>query len=129
MPSTTTFVLGVAASISLVAAAPCDIYASGGTPCVAAHALTRALYDNYDGALYQVTRNSDGSTMDIYPLKAGGVANAASQDDFCASTTCVISLLYDQSGNNNVLSRAPPGALMGHTLMVTMTWQVPSERP
>ena len=23
---------------------PCDIYASGGTPCVAAHSTTRALY-------------------------------------------------------------------------------------
>ena len=39
-----------------VAAAPCDIYASGNTPCVAAHSTTRALYDNYSGSLYQVTR-------------------------------------------------------------------------
>lgn len=113
MPSKTTLVFGVVASISLVVAAPCDIYASGGTPCVAAHALTRALFDSYDGPLYQVTRNSDGSTMDIHPLKAGGVANAAAQDNFCDSTTCIISLLYDQSGNNNVLSRAPPGGFNG----------------
>ncbi|KAI4724340.1 alpha arabinofuranosidase [Aureobasidium sp. EXF-10728] len=113
MPSKTKIAIGLAASSSLAAAAPCDIYASGGTPCVAAHGLTRALYDSYDGPLYQVTRNSDGSTMDVHPLQAGGVANAASQDDFCASTTCVISLLYDQSGNNNVLSRAPPGGFNG----------------
>ena len=30
-------------------AAPCDIYASGGTPCVAAHSTTRALFGSYTG--------------------------------------------------------------------------------
>ncbi|HET9170549.1 MAG TPA: arabinofuranosidase catalytic domain-containing protein, partial [Actinospica sp.] len=40
---------------------PCDIYASGGTPCVAAHSTTRALYGNYNGNLYQVQRSSDNS--------------------------------------------------------------------
>src|SRR2546423_9664772 len=35
---------------------PCDIYASGGTPCVAAHSTTRALYGAYSGNLYQVRR-------------------------------------------------------------------------
>ena len=29
----------------------CDIFATGGTPCVAAHSLTRALYASYDGPL------------------------------------------------------------------------------
>ncbi|MEW1838902.1 arabinofuranosidase catalytic domain-containing protein, partial [Nonomuraea angiospora] len=38
---------------------PCDIYASGGTPCVAAHSTTRALYASYNGSLYQVRRSSD----------------------------------------------------------------------
>ena len=33
---------------------PCDIYAAAGTPCVAAHSTTRALYAAYDGPLYQV---------------------------------------------------------------------------
>ena len=28
---------------------PCDIYATGGTPCVAAHSTTRALYGAYNG--------------------------------------------------------------------------------
>ena len=32
-------------------AGPCDIYASGGTPCVAAHSTTRALYGAYNGPL------------------------------------------------------------------------------
>jgi non-reducing end alpha-L-arabinofuranosidase len=90
-------------------AGPCDIYSSGGTPCVAAHSTTRALYDSFTGALYQVSRGSDGATTDISPLSAGGVANAAAQDSFCASTTCLITIIYDQSGNGNHLTQAPPG--------------------
>ena len=34
----------------------CDIYASAGDPCVAAHSTTRALYATYNGPLYQVLR-------------------------------------------------------------------------
>jgi len=56
---------------------PCDIYASGGTPCEAAYSTTRALYAAYDGALYQVRRASDNTTTNIDPLSAGGAANAA----------------------------------------------------
>ena len=40
----------------------CDIYASAGAPCVAAHSTTRALYAAYNGPLYQVLRQSDGKT-------------------------------------------------------------------
>lgn len=98
--------LGVAA---LAAAGPCDIYASGNTPCVAAHSTTRALYSDYNGPLYQVKRNSDGTTTDISPLSAGGVADASAQDTFCDGTTCVISIIYDQSGRTNHLTQAPPG--------------------
>ena len=54
-------------------AGPCDIYASGGTPCVAAHSTTRALYGAYNGPLYQVRRSSDNTTKDIGVLSAGGV--------------------------------------------------------
>ncbi|KAJ7051006.1 family 54 glycoside hydrolase [Mycena amicta] len=78
---------------TLVAAGPCDIYASGGTPCVAAHSTTRALFNAYTGSLYQVKR----------------VANAAAQDSFCAGTTCVITTIFDQSGRSNHLTQAPPG--------------------
>ena len=63
---------------------PCDLYAAGGTPCVAAHSTTRALYGAYNGALYQVRRASDNATRDIGVLSAGGVANAAAQDSFCS---------------------------------------------
>lgn len=93
----------------LAAAGPCNIYASGNTPCVAAHSTTRALYDNYDGPLYQVQRNSDGTTAEISPLSAGGVADAGAQDTFCEGTICVISIIYDQSGRDNHLTQAPPG--------------------
>lgn len=105
--------LGLVATGSFVAAGPCDIFASGGTPCVAAHSTTRALYQGYTGALYQVKRGSDGKTIDVGPLSAGGVANAAAQDSFCASTTCLITIIYDQSGRGNHLRQAPPGGFRG----------------
>src|SRR6266536_1567776 len=73
----------------------CDIYASGGTPCVAAHSTTRALFGAYSGRLYQVRRASDGATTDVGTLSAGGFANAATQDSFCAGTSCVITIIYD----------------------------------
>ena len=92
---------------------PCDIYAAGGTPCVAAHSTTRALYGSYGGSLYQVRRVSDNATRDIAPLTAGGVANAAAQDSFCANTTCYITVLYDQSGHGNNLTQAPAGGAAG----------------
>jgi hypothetical protein len=44
---------------------PCDIYAAAGTPCVAAHSTTRALYASYDGPLYQVMRLSDNAVKNI----------------------------------------------------------------
>ena len=104
-----TLALSLVATATLVAAGPCDIYASGNTPCVAAHSTTRALYSSYTGPLYQVKRGSDGATTTIPPLSAGGVANANAQDVFCAGTTCLITIIYDQSGRNNHLSQAPPG--------------------
>ena len=88
---------------------PCDIYAAGGTPCVAAHSTTRALYAAYDGPLYQVERMSDDTTTSVYPLSAGGYANAATQQSFCAGTYCEITEIYDQSGHGNNLTDAPAG--------------------
>ncbi|KAH6999359.1 Arabinosidase B [Ilyonectria destructans] len=105
--------LGLVATGSLVNAGPCDIYSSGGTPCIAAHSTTRALYGAFTGSLYQVKRGSDGTTTNIAPLSAGGVANAAAQDSFCANTTCLITIIYDQSGRGNHLTQAPPGGFSG----------------
>jgi hypothetical protein len=84
------------------ATGPCDIYKSGGNPCVAAHSTVRALFGAYSGKLYQV-RNTAGATKDILTLTPGGVADGASQDTFCAGTVCVITVVYDQSGKGNDL--------------------------
>jgi hypothetical protein len=100
---------------------PCDIYAAGGTPCVAAHSTTRALYASYNGPLYQVMRLSDNAVRDIGVVQPhtfpspdpGGYADAAAQDAFCANTTCVITKIYDQSPNHNDLTQAPRGAFSG----------------
>src|SRR5690349_22685727 len=92
---------------------PCDIYASAGTPCVAAHSTTRALFAAYNGNLYQVRRASDNTTRNIGLLAAGGYANAAAQDSFCANTTCVITIIYDQTSRHNDLTPAPPGGVGG----------------
>ena len=90
---------------------PCDIYGAAGTPCVAAHSTTRALYAGYDGPLYQVKRQSDGRLLDIRALRDIGIADATAQDRFCANTLCIITRIYDQSGKGNHLLQAPPGPL------------------
>ena len=90
---------------------PCDIYAAAGDPCVAAHSTTHALYASYVGPLYHVLRQSDGKTLDIGVVQpvaspvpdAGGYANAAAQDTFCANTYCWISTIYDQSSKHSHL--------------------------
>ncbi|NJP48253.1 hypothetical protein HCN08_33360 [Streptomyces sp. PRB2-1] len=92
---------------------PCDIFASNGTPCVAAHSTTRALYGAYNGPLYQVRRSSDNTTTSIYPVSAGSYANSAAQDSFCSGTSCVITKIYDQSSKHNDLTQAPAGGAAG----------------
>jgi hypothetical protein len=87
----------------------CDIFASGSTPCVAAHSTVRALFGAYKGNLYQVMRASDNMTKDIGVLAAGGFADGAAQDAFCAGTTCTISIIYDQSSQGNHLTPGPAG--------------------
>ncbi|MFE5584030.1 alpha-L-arabinofuranosidase B [Kitasatospora sp. NPDC056531] len=104
---------GTATTSQAATQGPCDIYSAGGTPCVAAHSTTRALYGSYGGALYQVKRSTDGATRDIGVLSAGGYANAAAQDDFCAGSSCVITVIYDQSGKGNHLTQAPAGGAAG----------------
>jgi hypothetical protein len=94
---------------SATGAGVCDIFASGNSPCVAAHSTIRALFKAYAGNLYQVRRASDRTTKDIGALSAGGFADSATQDAFCVGTTCAISIIYDQSGKNNHLKQAPAG--------------------
>jgi hypothetical protein len=102
-------------------ARPCDIYAAGGTPCVAAHSTVRALYAAYTGNLYQVRRSSDGATRDIGVTTAGGSANAASQDSFCANTSCVITVVFDQSGHGNDLAYQGAGGAGGQDTPASAT--------
>ncbi|MFD0818435.1 arabinofuranosidase catalytic domain-containing protein [Micromonospora zhanjiangensis] len=80
---------------------------------MAAHSTTRALYAAYNGSLYQVRRSSDNTTRNITPLSPGGAANAATQDTFCANTTCVITIIYDQSGRGNNLGYQGSGGIGG----------------
>jgi len=121
LPATILMVAMKKETVKAIPARPegtCDIYAAGGSPCVAAHSTTRALYATYNGPLYQVMRRSDGKTLDIGVVKpsegdAGGYADAAAQDAFCANNTCWITTLYDQSGKGNNLSQAPRGGFLG----------------
>jgi len=105
---------------------PCDIYAMGNTPCVAAISTVRLLVSAYKGPLYQVRKGgtnnvfkgnqpigtvggtTGGTTQDI-GFTADGFADSAAQDAFCGSEMCSISKLYDQSGKGNDLTQAPAG--------------------
>ncbi len=99
-------------SVSVSTATTCDIFAAGGTPCVAAHSTVRALYASFAGPLYQL-KLSNGKTMDIKPVAPGGLADGKTHEAFCASgessSKCVFSVIYDQSENQNHLGTAPPG--------------------
>jgi non-reducing end alpha-L-arabinofuranosidase len=100
----------VVPSAGLAATGPCDIYKAANVPCVAAYSTVRALFDAYDGALYQVRRGSDNTKKDIGLLSAGGIVDASIQDDFCKNVACRISIIYDQSGKGNHLTKAPKGS-------------------
>ena len=100
---------GVPTTTSGPTGGPCDIYAADGGPCIAAHSTVRALYAAYNGPLYQVKKTTDGTTMDIGVLAPGGFAKSADQDAFCGTAACTISIIYDQSGMGNNLTKAPAG--------------------
>src|ERR1700730_3297010 len=115
------FVLGAALAIPPFSATParaataeaCDIYASGGTPCEAAYSTTRALFEAYDGPLYQVQRASDSTYFNVGLESTGGVVNVAPENSFCAGTTCTITELYDQSPNANNMPVSPGTSCSG----------------
>jgi hypothetical protein len=97
---------------------PCDVYAAGNTPCVAAYSTIRALSSTYDGPLYQVRRGAPnafqntgtgGQTQDIGMLP-NGFADAAAQQAFCLGQSCTFSVLYDQSGRGNDITVAKRGS-------------------
>ena len=92
-----------------MAEGPCDIYAKGGIPCVAAHSMTRALYASYAGPLYSVTKKPGTTVKDIPVTNAGGVADAAAHEAFCGSSECVVQRIYDQSPQGNHLRQRISG--------------------
>jgi hypothetical protein len=106
----------VTAAPGAASARPCDIYAAGRTPCVAAYSTVRALYRDYQGPLYQVRRGSDGTSTDIGVQQPGGYADAARQGAFCAGTVCTITRLYDQGRQRRRRRTDHPvrGAAAGH---------------
>jgi hypothetical protein len=71
--------------------------------------MVRALYSNYHGPLYLVTRQSDYMNTTITTLKPGGYAAAAAQDLFCKGTDCEVQVIYDQSSHGNHLVSGHPG--------------------
>jgi hypothetical protein len=75
---------------------------------VAAHSTVRALYGAYAGKLYQL-RRADKTLKDINVLSAGGFADSATQESFCAGTKCTISIIYDQSPQENHLTLTKGG--------------------
>jgi len=97
--------VGTTAAPTGDAEGPCDILQSSGNPCVAAHSTVRALFANYDGYLYNVTRSSDNASASIACLSPGGFADKPSHDAFCVRLDCVISNVFDQSGRGNHLGQ------------------------
>ncbi len=93
--------------ITEAAPCPCDIYEAAGTPCVSAHSTVRALYESYDGPLYQVRRTADNALKDIPLRSKGGYINMAVQDSFLNGKAGTIAKIYDQSPNKNHLEKAP----------------------
>jgi hypothetical protein len=86
---------------------PCDVLEGSGLPCVAAHSTVRKLVKTYNGPLYQLQR-ADMATQDIGIVD--GYADTATHDAFCAGSTCVFWLIYDQGPFGNHLAIAPPGS-------------------
>ena len=68
-----------------------------------------ALYASFTGPLYEVVRSSDGKNKYIGVVSAGGFADAAAQDQFCAGTQCTVSTIFDQSTQGNHLRANHPG--------------------
>ena len=103
-PGVTPVPIGAFVSTGATPVPPCDIAAQAGTPCIAAHSVTRRMWSGYTGALFQLQRASDSAIQNIGFLPNNTV-NQAAINTFCSGTSCGYSILYDQmhtaaSGNN-----------------------------
>ncbi len=77
--------------------APCDIFAAAGTPCIAAHSVTRRMLAAYKGPLYEIERASDSATLAIHSTAtAPWPANPTPAVSFCSGTTCSYYDICDQ---------------------------------
>ena len=56
---------------------------AAGTPFVAAHSMTRALFSAYKGPLFKAVRTSDSKEQDI-GMTAAGLVDAAALKTFCS---------------------------------------------
>ena len=85
---------------------PCDILANAGTPCVAAHSVTRKMWADYTGYAFQLERTSDSTTLNV-GFNANGTVNTAPITTFCAGTTCNYSIIYDQMNTPSLGNNLP----------------------
>jgi hypothetical protein len=85
---------------------PCKVLGDAGHECVSAHSTVRVIVPDYTGPLYQV----DTGTAQLDINSVDGYADAAAHDEFCGKSGCTISIVYDQSGYGNHLTRAPRGS-------------------
>jgi non-reducing end alpha-L-arabinofuranosidase len=84
---------------------PGDVAKAAGTPMVAAHSMTRAMFASYTGPLFKALRVSDNQEKDIGTVP-GGMVDTGTLNTFCANTSCKVTTLYDQAGNGNDMWRA-----------------------
>jgi hypothetical protein len=111
----------LAAGVALLIPAAAAVPATVGTPTAivggqSGRCLDVSSASTANGAQTELW-DCNGQTnqqWNIGVLTAGGVANAAAQDSFCANTTCAVTVVYDQSGRGNDLwyqgSAAVPGS-------------------
>jgi non-reducing end alpha-L-arabinofuranosidase len=108
---------------------PGDIAKAAGTPMVAAHSMTRAMFAAYTGPLFKALRSSDNQEQDI-GTAAGGLVDTKALNTFCTGTTCFVTTLYDQAGNGNDMWRADslsanqPGTPKKCHLLEIVYWQM-----
>jgi hypothetical protein len=87
------------------------------------------MFAAYTGNLFQLTRASDSTTINVGSMPTG-LYNAATVASFCVGTSCYISNIYDQAGNANhlpqatVASMAPWALYPSNTLPVVVTYTI-----
>ena len=84
---------------------PCDILAKSGTPCVAAHSVTRKMRADYNGNAFQLYRIGDRRTLEVGFLPDGQVDTSPIRA--FATSTVRWSIIYDQMGTPSLGNNLP----------------------